>query len=733
MRQPVRKLALAALAAALVTTLPFAAPLSADEGMWMPQQIPGLAPRLAELGFAGDPAIWTDLTGFPMGAVIFLGGCSASFISPEGLIATNHHCVQGALQYNSTPDRNLIVDGYLARTRAEELWNGPGSRVWVTVKVTEVTEAITGGIDPELSDRARYGLIERRAKERTAACEQEGLRCRVASFFEGLRWYEIAQLEIQDVRLVHAPPQGIGNFGGETDNWQWPRHTGDFSFYRAYVGPDGKPAPHAAENVPYRPQHWLKISPAGASPGEVVFVAGYPGRTQRHETYAEVEERATWLLPRSIRRAVEQLAILEEVTKAEPVLAIKGEGRRRGLHNGLTKNRGVLEGLERGGLLAQKRERQRALEAWIAADAARQAEYGAVLPALDALAAEKSATRERDATLSALPTASSLLGAAQQIHRLAVEREKEDFDRDPAFQERNWIRIREGLERMQRTYDPRLDRAFFRYVLREAAALPEGQRIAPLDAALGWTAGMPAAEAETRIEAYLDGYYAATRLGDPALRLGLLELPAGELAASDDPALRLAVALHPFAERLREQEKERDGRASRLRPVYMRALLAKSGGLVAPDANATLRVTFGRVQGVDPRDGMRYTAQTRLQGIVEKHTGEGEFDAPERLLAAIAALRAGKETPYFDQKLGDVPVNYLADVDTTGGNSGSAALNAKGELVGLLFDGTYGTVASDLVFDTERTRSIVVDSRYLLWTWEEVENADHLLAEVGLR
>jgi len=729
LQQPRRKLALVVLLTALVAVLPAAA----DEGMWMPQQIPDLAPRLAELGFTGDPAIWADLTGFPMGAVISLGGCSASFVSPEGLIATNHHCVQGALQYNATPERNLIVDGYLARTRSEELWAGPGSRAYVTVRVTEVTDAITGDLDPGLSDRARFDLIERRTKERTAACEQDGLRCRVASFFEGLRWYEIAQLEIQDVRLVHAPPQGLGNFGGETDNWQWPRHTGDFSFYRAYVGPDGKPAPHAAENVPYKPQHWLKISPAGASPGELIFVAGYPGRTQRHETYSEVEERATWLLPRSIRRAVEQLALLDEVTAGDPALAIKGEGRRRGLHNGLTKNRGVLEGLERGGLLARKRAQQEALEAWIAADPARQREFGAVLPALAALADEQRATRERDSTLFGLSMGSSLYGAAQQLYRLAVEREKEDIDRDPSYQERNWIRIREGLERLQRTYDPRLDRAFFRYTLREVAALGAGERIVPLDAAIGLVAGETAAASDAKIEAYLDGFYAGTRLGDPTFRLGLFEVPAAELAASEDPALRLAVALYPLVEELQAKEKERSGAAARLRPVYMRALLAWQGGRVAPDANSTLRVTFGRVQGVEARDGLFFLPQTRLQGIVEKHTGEEEFNAPPRLLAAIAALHAGKRSPYFDAKLGDVPVDFLADVDTTGGNSGSAALNSKGELVGLLFDGTYGTVASDFLYDTERTRSILVDSRCLLWTWAEVEGADHLLAEVGLR
>jgi hypothetical protein len=717
----------------LVAALCTALPLAADEGMWMPQQIPDLAPRLKELGFTGDTKIWADLTGFPMNAIISLGGCSASFISPDGLIATNHHCVQGALQYNSTPEKNLIVDGFLARTRDEELSSGPGSRVWVTVSVKEVTDEITGKIAPKLTDRQRYDVIERRTKERTAACEKDGLRCRVASFFEGLRYFEIAQLEINDIRLVYAPPQGIGNYGGETDNWQWPRHTGDFSFYRAYVGKDGKPAAFSKENVPYHPKHFLPVSPKGASPGELIFVAGYPGRTQRHETYAEVKERTDWGFPRYVRRNKEMIAILEATTKGSKELEIKAEPRMRGLLNGMKKNEGVLAGLLKGGILARKEAKQKALEAWIAADPLRKKEYGDVLPALAAMQAEEQKTRERDAVLGGLYQGSTLLGTANQLYRLSLERPKKDVDRDPSFQERNWTRAKEGLERMQRTYDNRLDRPMLRYALLEAAGLPSEQRIAALDALVGFSAGMAKEEAAKKIDVYLDALYAGTKLSEKEFRIGLFGKTTKEILDTKDAAVQLAVALHPMAEANREREKANEGKRTRLRPQYMRALLAQGGGLVPPDANSTLRVTFGRVMGVDPRDGMRYLPQTTLAGVVEKHTGEGEFDAPARQLEAIKALRAGKKSPYFDEKLGDVPVDFMSDVDTTGGNSGSAVLNSQGELVGLLFDGTLETVASDFLFDTEKTRSIQVDSRNLLWTWDAVEGAKNLLEEVGIK
>ena len=359
----------------------------------MPQQIPELAARLKAMGFTGDPKSFADLTGQPMGAIVSLGGCTASFVSPDGLIVTNHHCVTGQLQFNSTPQQNLLQDGYLAKTREQELSGGPTARVFVTTSVTEVTNAITGGIDPKSTDRQRFELIDRRVKERVAACEKSGQRCTVASFFEGHKYFEISQLEIRDARLVYAPTADIGTFGGETDNWRWPRHTGDWSYLRAYVAPDGKPAPYAKENVPYNPKHWLQVSAAGLKENDLVFVVGYPGRTQRYQTYSEVKETTDWSMPLSIRLAEEQIALLEKITKGNRDLAIKAAARVRGLNNGLTNQKGMLEGLVKGGALALKESREKDLVAWIDADPARKQKYGDVVPALRALQAEGEKTR----------------------------------------------------------------------------------------------------------------------------------------------------------------------------------------------------------------------------------------------------------------------------------------------------------------------------------------------------
>jgi hypothetical protein len=720
------------LAVVLLTVLILAPLARPDEGMWMPEQIPALADRLKALGFQGDANAFADLTGFPMGAIVSLGGCSASFVSPEGLIVTNNHCVQGALQFNSSPERNLMVNGYLARTRDEELWTGPGSRVFVTVAVKDVTREIMDQIDPATPDQERYEIVERRVKARIAACEKEGFRCTVAPFFDGLKWYEISQLEIQDVRLVYAPAAGIGNFGGETDNWQWPRHTGDFSFYRAYVAKDGKAAPFSKDNVPYKPKHYLKVSPRGASPGELVFVAGYPGRTFRLNSFAEVKETVGWTLPRAIKRSTDRIAILQKLAKADRETAIRVSTMIRGLNNGLTKNKGVLQGMVAGGLLGQKEALEKEFALWIDADPERRAKYGEVLPALNALVAEGTKTRERDALLVEFSGAmGSALGAAQQLYRFSIEKTKPDADRDQAFQKRNWRRIREGLERMQRSLDPKADRALMRYALADIAQLPDGQRIDALDQAVGLKPGMTPSEAAPLIDSFLDKLIDGTKLYKKDFRLALLEKSTADLKATNDSMLALASALYPLQEANRKKAKERSGANYRLGPRYAEALLAKSGGLLSPDANSTLRVTYGTVKGVEPRDGIFYLPQTTLQGIAQKATGTGEFNAPRAELQAIHALRAGKPTPYLDPKLNDVPVDFLSTVDTTGGNSGSATLNSQGELVGLLFDGTYDTVAADYLFDKEKTRSIHVDARDMLWVMTEVDKATNLLQELG--
>ena len=463
-----------------------------------------------------------------------------------------------------------------------------------------------------------------------------------------------------------------------------------------------------------------------------MFVAGYPGRTQRLQTYAQVKETTEWGMPRAIRLGEEQLAILDQLSKQDKALALNVAGRVQGLNNRLTNQKGMLEGLVKGGSLAKKEVQEKKLETWIAADPVRQKKYGDVLPALRALQAESEKTRERDGTFTNLAGSSTYLGAAQTLYRLSVERPKADIDREPGFQERDWPRIRDNQDRMQRTMSATADQALLRWALGLAAALPAEQRIPAVDQAAGLRAGMSKTEGDAAIDAFLARVFAGTRLGDRDFRLSLIGKSTADLLATKDSFILLAAAMEPLTEANREASKNRGGAQARLMPRYMEALLAKAGGLMAPDANGTLRVTYGQVQGVDAKDGLRYKPQTTLAGILEKNTGQGDFDAPKVQLDAINALHMGKKTRYIDPSLKDVPVNFLSTVDTTGGNSGSPTLNAKGELVGLLFDGTYESVASDYLFDPVTTRSIHVDTRYMLWNMAEVDGASHLVKEMGI-
>jgi len=691
------------------------------EGMWMPQQIPSLAAELKKAGLKIDANRFADLTGDPMGAVISLGGCSASFVSPDGLVVTNHHCGFGALQFNSTPQRDLITNGFLAKTREEELPAGPGSRIFVTTNIEDVTAKVTGNVPASLSNIDREKAIDRNVKQLVDECEKPGgVRCRVASFFEGAQYLRTTQMEIKDVRLVYAPALGIGDFGGETDNWMWPRHTGDWSYLRAYVGKDGKPADYAKDNVPYHPAHILKVSTESVNPGDFVLVAGYPGRTFRYRTAAEVANMQSYSYPSTIRYATDLNNILRDLGKSNKAVEIANASRIKGNDNVLKNYTGTLTGFNNFHIVAQRQKREAALAAYIAAHP-EAAKYKDVMNQMNALEQQATAHEQRNTVLGWIVRSSPMLAQSSTIYRLSLEKAKTaDIDRESGFQQRDWPRITEGVTRAQKGIEPNSDRAGLRYFLNESQKLPAGQRIAPIDDAIAKAGG---------VEPFLDQLYANTKIGDLAQRKAMQDETTAQLVARNDAMINLAAAISPLSLENERQQKELGGAMSRIRPMYMEALRTSSGGRLYPDANGTLRITFGQVQGYTPRDGVVYTPQTTLSGIVAKNTASGEFDAPK---AELDAILSNKTAGYVDSRLGAVPVDFLSTVDTTGGNSGSPTLNAKGELCGLLFDGTYESLGSDFVVDPDITRSIHVDAVYMLWVMDAVDGAHNLLREMNV-
>ncbi len=700
-------------------------------GMWMPEQLAPQADTLKSLGLEIDPSALTDPTSPTLGAIVSLGGCSASFVSDDGLVITNHHCSVGALQYNSKPGQDLLRDGYLAKSRADEKWNGPTARVLVTQSMKDVTREVTDGLAAIKDDIARDKQVEDRKKALVTACEKgrPSIRCNVAEYFGGGQYRLIEQLEIKDVRLVFAPHDQIGDFGGEVDNWHWPRHDGDVAIFRAYVGKDGKPAEHSEDNVPYHPPHHIKLAQKPLAEGDLVLVAGYPGTTNRLRTGAEAEEATSFIYPHDIAWFDDNIKLLDQLRLKSEDIKLKATPLWRGINNYRTKFAGILDGMVKGGLLAQKTKLDADLTAFIDADPARKAAYGDVLDRIKALVEKRKATREHDASLHEMNRLVSLYGAAAKIVRMAEERPKPDAERDPAYQERNWERLDQEQSAMQKRYDRTIDTALFKLAIQRALRLPPAERPELVAALFGKLKGEVA---DAKIDAALDSLYGKTGLEDEKARIKLLRTATtAELEKSKDPLIKLALTLRPAHKAAEDRDKAFAGAMLLLRPRYVEALQKMSPRPIAPDANGTLRITYGTVRGYKPTpDAKEYRPFTTVSEVVKKNTGTYPFDAPAYLLDTI---KAGKFGPYVDPALGEVPVDFLSDLDITNGNSGSSTLNGRGELVGLAFDGNIESMASDWIFQPAITRTIHVDIRYIEWLLDAVYPGHNILAEMGVK
>ena len=697
----------------------------ADEGMWVPQQLPEIAGPLKKAGLKLDPKQLANLTGDPMGAVVSLGGCTASFVSPQGLVATNHHCAYGAIQLNSTAEKNLIRDGFNPAATADELSAGPNARIFVLDEITDVTAQANAAMSAAGNDPvARADALEAFQKQTTSACEADaGFRCRVYSFMGGNTWRLFKNLEIKDVRLAYAPPGSVGKFGGDIDNWMWPRHTGDFAFYRAYVGKDGKPAAFSADNVPYQPKHWLKIADKPLGEGDFVMVAGYPGRTDRYALAAEFENTQAWRYPTISKAYKDQIAMVEAAGKTDADIAVKYANTMAGWNNTSKNYDGQLDGFARNDVLDFKQREEAAVLAWLRTQGAKGQPALAAHETLVKLVEDGKRTQERDLVLGNF-NRSGVLGTAVNLYRLAIEKQKPDTERESGYQQRDLPVIEGGLKQMERRYVAAMDRQLQQYWLDRYVALPSTQHVAAVDTWLGGSDKAAADKALVR----LDG----SRLGNLDERLKWFNADRAAFESSNDPAIQYAVAVMPTLLEMEKQGKVTYGTALQARPLYLQAMAdykKSKGEAIYPDANSSLRITFGTVKGYTKLDGSVQAPFTLLEQVAAKETGEDPFDNPKALLDAVAAKRCGG---LEDKRLGTVPVNFLSDLDITGGNSGSPVLDAHGKFVGLAFDGIQEAVASNWVFEPVMTRMISVDERYMRWIMQEVMPAPRLLQELGV-
>ena len=689
----------------------------ADEGQWQPHQLPQLKAELKRVGIEIPAEKLADLSKHPMSAIVSLGGCSAAFVSDAGLVVTNHHCAYGAVQRNSTPEHNYITNGFLAKTRAAELPGGPNSLVYVTDKVENVSERVLKGLTADMTGRARHEAVEKRVKDLIAECETDKMyRCSVPAFHRGLEYYRIRQMMIRDVRLVYAPSDKIGNFGGDIDNYEWPRHTGDYSFLRAYVGKDGRPADPSPDNVPYKSKDFLVVSAEGLKAGDGILLAGYPGRTSRYKLPAEIRFARDTAFPLKVSELQADLTVMADATQGDAAAAVRYASVVKSINNVLKKTQGLLDGFARKDIAAIKDVQDAEFRAWYA----KQPNVSATLLAeLDAAIASDMALSEEEFAWS-VATNSDLLKSARTVYRLSLERQKADAERESGFQQRDLAFIKARLARLEQSYVNQVDQARFAAGLKRYAQLAAKSHPQGLDALLPAPAAVAA-------------LYQQTQLADTAKRLAWLEKDQAAVARSDDAFMQLAVKLQPVELALEERRKEIDGNLERVIPQYMQAVIAwkkSQGKPVYPDANSTLRVTYGTVSPYSPRDGITKGPFTTVEGIVEKVTGKAPFEAPQGLIDAVKEKRYGQ---FRDPVLGTVPVNFLTSADTTGGNSGSAVMNKRGELIGLNFDSTYESITKDWYFDTAITRAIHLDIRYMLWVMKEVDHADNLLQEMTIK
>jgi hypothetical protein len=695
---------------------------AAQDGMWMPHQMKDL--NLKALGLEMNPEnlFKEDGTGL-MSAVVSLGGGSGEFVSRDGLILTNHHVAFGALQRASSKDNDYITNGFTAWERGEEI-PASGYIADVLQGYEDVTAAVTAALKKAKTPIERYYARDAVMKKIVAEAEKAGpdIRASVASMYSGNTYYLFRFKRLKDIRIVLAPPQDLGNYGGDIDNWMWPRHTCDFSFLRAYVSPDNTGADFSQDNVPYKPKSVLAISLAGLKEGDFSFVMGYPGRTYRNYSLSELRYDMDFLKSR-MTMYQDIIRFLDKASEGDRAIAIKYASNIKGLNNGLKNYQGKLEGMQKISLLERKKRMEEDLIKWVSQDQDRMNKFSGMTEGLGAHMKKFRQFSQSNNTISGLTSSrfgSSLLAQAYSIVRTAMERQKPDMERESAYQERNLSYIRQRIELAERSYEIQTDRAFLKFRLK--AIRTEEGALAP--------EALKSLQTEEDIEAFVDRLFDGTVIQDPQVRLKLIDKTPSELKAMKDPMLDLAFALEEELKTLREESKALGQERADLKKTYVRALLDRNEGRLAPDANSTIRFTYGTIQGYTPRDAVEYGPFTTLGGVLEKETGTFPFKVPEKLKELYGNKDFGR---YADPGHKDIPACFLNTASVTGGSSGSPTFNARGEQTGIIFDMTYESVTSDYHIISELQRTISVDIRYVLFVTEKFSGAVHILDELILK
>ena len=694
----------------------------AQEGMWLLNQIDDL--NLKEKGLQIETSdIYNPEKPSLYNAILQLGGGSASFVSSEGLIITNHHVAFGALQRASSAESDYLTNGFLARNRSDEI-QAPGYEARLLLEMKDVTDEVLKAAkkltDPTEKDRA----INEKIANMTEAIEKkkEDVDARIAEMYNGKQYIQFVYKVFKDIRIVYAPPGSIGKYGGDIDNWMWPRHTGDFSFLRVYVSPDGDGAEFSTDNVPYKPTVWLKVATDDLKNKDLTFIMGYPGATTRYRTSNSAAWNLNYNYPFSIKNFTEIINIMDELTENDPEGKIKVAGLRAGLANAQKNFQGKVDGMTNTNYVQKKLDFEEEFMDWVNNNPETKEKYATVLKDIKAQYAIINKTRERDDVLGLLQgLAGTQLGIADLAYGMAKEMEKPKNERRPGYDEDAVQRIIDALQYQYMGYYEPVDKAMMIRALKMVNELPAGQRIESLEYIFD--------DPSITIEDFVENAYNTSKLNDLEFSKSLFEMSTDELVALNDPFIEIAVNIYPLTEENREVYESFAANVTELRKQYIDALYEWKGSNMYPDANSTMRFTAGPVKGYSPTDAVWYKPFTTLKVLFKKIPGVEPFDAPAKLIELANKKDYGN---WVDPELNDVPVAFLHQCDITGGNSGSPVMNAKGELIGVAFDGNYEAMISDWQYDYELQRTISVDIRYVMFVTEKFANAGFILDEMGV-
>lgn len=713
----IRKLILSLCAAWILSV-----PLSANEGMWLPNLLKKLnEAEMKDLGMRiSAEDIYSVNKGSIKDAVVhFGGGCTAEVVSSEGLLFTNHHCGYGQIQRHSTPEKNYLEKGFWAANRQEELPN-QGLTATFIVRIEDVTSAALEGVTSAMDAKARQSQIDKnlaRIKESTNKQSYEDITIR--PFYEGNEYYLFVTATYRDVRLVGTPPSFIGKYGADTDNWVWPRHTGDFAVFRIYAGANNEPADYSPDNKPYQPRHFLPVSLTGIKENDFLMVFGFPGRTDQYLPSAAINQVQNVLNPARVEIRDRALTIIDAAMRKDPNVKIQYASKQSRISNYWKKWRGESMGLAKSNAIQARQNYERDFNRRVSknpkwsAYSGMTAQFNKLYEAVNPYAYAREVYME---TVLRTPEITRLAGTMQAILDVHAQTGEQ------AYTERR-NRAAASMATYFRDYQSGIDKAVFASMMDYYATQMQKEYIPAYMQQL-----MTQYEGDwTRIAEVL---FSQTQLAEADKVNYLLTL--------DAPTLQAVLDKDPVYILNRELKKVSD---EQINPEYNR-LIDSINGLKRdflraqrevfsdrkfyPDANSTMRMSYGKVEGYKPRDGVYFEPFTTIDGVMAKYVpGDYEFDLDERFKELYERKDYGRYAAD-----GTLPINFIGSIHTTGGNSGSPVLNGDGHLVGLLFDGSWEGVMSDIYYNPDLVRSIMVDIRYVLWVIDKYAGATHLLDEM---